>query len=163
MYPHMDEFITLLDSKHRILVWNAMAAIANLCSVDTENKFDAIFDKYYGFLKDEYLVTVANAVANSGKIALAKPYLIPKITEALLSVETISTTPHLTEECRRVIAGKAVDSFAKFYSKMCAEEKARVMAFMKRHCSSPRKSLKAKAEVFFNQSSACVDGAGLKP
>jgi hypothetical protein len=154
LYSHMDEFIALLDCKHRILVWNAMAAIANLCSVDTEKKFDAIFDKYYGFLKDEYLVTVANAVANSGKIALAKPYLIPKITEALLSVENISTTPHLTEECKRVVAGKAVGSFAQFYSKMCAEEKAKVMAFMKRHCGSPRKALKTKAECFLRQQPA---------
>jgi hypothetical protein len=150
LYAHMDEFIKLLDSKHRILVWNAMAAIANLCCVDTEKKFDAIFDKYYGFLKDEYLVTVANAVANSSKIALAKPYLIPKITEAILSVENISTTPHLTEECKRVVAGKAVGCFAKFYGKMCVEEKAKVMAFMKRHCGSPRKSLKANAERFIS-------------
>src|SRR4030067_2803856 len=74
LYSCMDFFISLLDSKYRILVWNALAAIANLCAVDVDNKFDATFDKYYGFLNDEYLVTVANVVGNSAKIALAKPY-----------------------------------------------------------------------------------------
>jgi hypothetical protein len=72
LYPNMDAFIELLDSKYRILTWNAMAIIANLAKVDKNQKFDAIFDKYYGFLNNEYMVTVANVVGNSGKIALAK-------------------------------------------------------------------------------------------
>lgn len=96
LYPHMQAFIELLNSKHRILTWNAMAIIANLTKVDTERKFDGIFDKYYDFLNDEYMVTVANVIANSAKIALAKPYLVQKITEKLLKVENISFTPHLT-------------------------------------------------------------------
>ena len=45
LYPHMDFFIQMLDSKYRILTWIAMAVIANLAEVDTNNKFDDIFDK----------------------------------------------------------------------------------------------------------------------
>ena len=33
LYPNMDFFISLLNSKRRILVWNAFAAIANLPSL----------------------------------------------------------------------------------------------------------------------------------
>ncbi len=47
LYPCMNNFIKLLESKYRILTWNAIAAIANLTSVDRDRKFDAIFDKYY--------------------------------------------------------------------------------------------------------------------
>jgi hypothetical protein len=151
LYSNMDAFIALLDSKYRILTWNALAAVANLCPVDVDKKLDAIFDKYYGFLKNEYLVTVANVVSNSGKIALAKPYLIPKITAALLSVEEISVTNHLTEECKRVVAEKAVESFSQFYDRMNAEEKAKVLLFVKRQLSSSRKSLREKAELFFKK------------
>lgn len=78
LYSHMDFFITLLDSKFRILTWNAIGIIANLAKVDTENKFDSIFDKYYQLIENEYMVTVANVVGNSGKIALAKPHLTEK-------------------------------------------------------------------------------------
>ncbi len=151
LYPYMDSFTALLDSKYRILIWNAMAVTANLCAVDVNKKFDAVFDKYYGFLDDEYLVTVANVVGNSGKIALAKPYLIPKITQKLLSVEGVSTTPHLTEECKRVIAEAAVDSFDKFFNKMGAEEKAKVLSFVRRQADNPRRTLKAKAELFLKR------------
>lgn len=36
LYPFMDSFISLLDSKYRILTWTAMAIIANLTKVDTK-------------------------------------------------------------------------------------------------------------------------------
>lgn len=151
LYPHMDFFVALLDSKYRILVWNAFAAIANLCAVDVDKKFDAIFDKYYGFLNDEYMVTVANVVGNSAKIALAKPYLVPRITEKLLSVDKIALTPHLTDECKRVIAEKAIETFNQHFYKMGPEEKAKVFSFVKKHEKSPRASLSKEAEVFLER------------
>ena len=151
LYMHMDRFVALLDSKYRILIWNALAVLANLCTVDEEKKFDAVFDKYFGFLNDEYLVTVANVVGNSGKIASAKQYLIPKITNELLKVENISTTPHIADECKLVIAEHAVKSFGMFFDKMGPEEKAKVLSFVKRHQDSPRKKLKTEADAFLKR------------
>ena len=84
LYPHIDFFIDLLESKYRILTWNAMAIIANLTKVDTQGKFEEIFDTYYSFLNDVYMVTVVNIVKHSGKIALTKPHLISKITKELI-------------------------------------------------------------------------------
>jgi hypothetical protein len=149
LYPYMDFFIDLLDSKHRILTWNAMAIIANLTKVDKNKKFDAVFDKYYSFLNDEYMVTVANVVGNSGKIALAKPYLVQKITSELLKIENLSTTPHLTEECKRVITEKAIKSFDLFFDRI--ETKERVISFVKKNLNSPRKTLKIEAENFLKK------------
>ena len=149
LYPYMDSFIDLLDSEHRILTWSAMAVIANLTKVDKDGEFDAVFDKYYRFLNDEYMVTVANVVGHSGKIALAKPYLVPKITNELLKVESISTTPHLTEECKRVIAEKAIKSFDMFFDRI--EQNERVISFVKSHLDSPRKTLRKEAEDFLKK------------
>lgn len=146
LYPHMNVFVDLLDNKHRILVWSAMAILANLTKVDTEKKFDAMFDKYYGFLNDEYMVTVANVVGNSAKIASAKPYLIPKITRQLLKAEDIRTTPHLTDECKRVICEKTIKSFDVFFDKV--DSKDEVIAFVKRQRGSSRKTLRTEAERF---------------
>jgi len=149
LYPYIDSFICLLDSKYRILTWNAMAIIANLARVDKDKKFDAIFDKYYSFLNNGYMVTVANVVGHSGKIALAKPYLIQKITNELLKIENISTTPHLTEECKRVIAEKAIKFFNLFFERIDTKEK--VISFAKRHLTSSRRTLKTEAENFLNR------------
>lgn len=144
LYHHIDFFINLLDSKYRILTWNAMAIIANLTRVDTDKKFDAIFNHYFNFTNDEYMVTVANVVKHSAQIALAKPYLIPKITIELLNVENISLSPHLTEECKRVIIEKTLKSFTKFLDKI--EDKEEVLSFVQKYLDSSRKPLRIQAE-----------------
>jgi hypothetical protein len=149
LYPHMDFFIALLGSKYRILIWNAIIIIANLTSVDTEKKFDKIFEKYYRLLKNDYMVTVANVVANSWKIAVAKPYLTARITDKLLTVEHRSTTPHLSEECKRVIFEHAINSFDMFFPQI--EQKEKVLMFVKQQLTSPRESLKCAAEKFLKK------------
>jgi hypothetical protein len=138
-----------LDSKYRILIWNALAIIANLTKVDVDKKFDAVFGKYYSFLDNEYMVTVANVVGNSSKIAQAKPYLIPKVTDELLKVEDISVGPHLTEECKRVIAQATIKSLDVFFDRV--DQKERVVSFVKAHLDSPRKSLRTVAENFLEK------------
>ncbi len=148
LYPYMGVFINLLDGKYRILTWNALAVIANLTRVDAEKRFDVIFDKYYSFLSDEYLVTVANVVENSAKIAVAKPYLIAEITARLLKVEGISTTPHLTEECKRVIAEKTIRTFSAFFNQLEPRRRKEVLAFAEKHLDSPRKTLRKEAADF---------------
>jgi hypothetical protein len=151
LYPYMGQFVELLDSKYRILTWNALAIIANLAKVDEDKKFDVVFDKYFGFLNNEYMVTVANTVGNSGKIALAKPYLIPRITGELLKVEHVAVSPHLTEECKRVIAEGAVKAFDLFFDKLEEKEKKKVLAFVERQLGSSRRTLSEKAERFLEK------------
>ena len=149
LYPYMDRFIALLDSRYRILIWNAMAIVANLARVDEDKKFDTVFPKYYSFLDDDYLVTVVNLVSNSSKIALAKPYLIPRVTDELLRVEGLKLTPHLTEECKRVIAEKTIETFDQFFDKI--EQKGKVISFVERQLNSPRVALKTEAENFLKK------------
>ena len=149
LYPHLDSFVDLLDSKYRILMWNALAIIANLTRVDDDKKFDAIFSKYYSFLNNNYMVTVANVVGNSGTIAKAKPYLIPKITDELLKVENLSITPHLTEECKRVIAQQTIQTLDTFFDQV--DQKEKVISFVKTHRDSSRERLRIVAENFLEK------------
>lgn len=149
LYPHMNFFVELLDNKYRILTWQAMAIIANLTRVDKENKFDEIFDKYYNFINNEYMVTVANLVGHSGKIALAKPHLAEKIVDELLKVENIKTTPHLTSECKNVIAEQAILSFGMFFDQV--KNKDVIISFVKKQLNSSRKTLKSKAKEFLDK------------
>jgi hypothetical protein len=149
LYPYMDFFINLLESKYRILTWNAIIIIANLTKVDKKNKFEANFKRYYRFLENDYMVTVANVVGNSGKIALAKPHLTRKITDKLLSVENISITPHLSEECKRVIIEHTIKSFDMFFPQI--KQKEKVISFVKRYIDSSRMTLRSESENFLKK------------
>jgi hypothetical protein len=147
LYPYFDRFMALLDSKHRIITWNALAAIANLTAADKDNKFDAAFERYYSFLGSEYMVTVANTVGNSATIVKNKPHLADRIAAELLSeIPNLKITPHLTEECKLVIAEKALQAFNTIIK--YAENKQAIVDFAKMHQNSSRASLRKEAQNF---------------
>jgi hypothetical protein len=149
LYPYMERFIELLDSKHRILTWNALAIVANLTAADSEGKFDAVFDKYYDFLGNDYMVTVANTVGNSAVIAKNKPYLANRIIFELLKVQNLQTTPHLTEECKLVIAQQAIESFNTLIT--LTKNKQALLDFAELHKNSGRDALRKEAQLFLKR------------
>jgi hypothetical protein len=148
LYHYINQFIELLKSDYRIIKWNAMAIIANLASVDKNKVLDYNFDKYFGLLHDGYMVTVANLASYSSKIGLAKPYLANAIAHELLNVENITLTPNLTEECKRVIAEQAINSFDLMFSLFDEKTKTEVLSFVNNQLESPRDSLKRRAKTF---------------
>jgi hypothetical protein len=149
LYPYMDRFVWLLDSKFRILTWNALGAIANLTAADVDRKFDAIFERYFGFLGSGYMVTVANVVGFSEKIIPNKPYLADRIASELLKVENLPTTEHLTEECKLVIAERAIETFDTLMR--YTQNRAALTSFAQKHQNSPRTSLREKAQGFIKK------------
>jgi hypothetical protein len=149
LYPYIDNFFALLNSKYRILTWNALAVIANLTAVDNNCKFDANFDKYYSFLDNNHMVTVANVVGNSAKIASNKPYLVERILSELLKVEHLKVAPHLTEECKLVIAQHAIKTFNTLIN--YTQNKKALIAFAQKHQDSPRNGLKKEALGFLKK------------
>lgn len=142
LYPELKFFIQLLESENNIIKWNAMDILANLVKVDTKRKFDKIFDKYYGGLEDESMVTAAHVVDNSGKIAKAKPYLAGKITTELLRVEKIPRN----QECRNILMGKTILAFNMYWDQI--DNKDEVNAFVRRQLNNTRHATKNKAEKF---------------
>ncbi len=149
LYPYMDNFVALLDSKHRILTWNALGAIANLTAADADCKFDALFERYYGFLGSEYMVTIANVVGFSASIIPNKPYLANRIQAELLKVQNLQTTPHLTEECKLVIAQQAIETFNTLIQ--YTQNKAPLIEFAQKHQNSPRNALRKEALKFIKK------------
>jgi len=89
LYPNWDVFVDLLSSRNSYHQYIAIFLISELVKIDIENKFEPIFDQYYGILESGDTIAAANLVKNSGKIALAKPALEPQITGKLLNIGTI--------------------------------------------------------------------------
>jgi IMP cyclohydrolase len=67
----------------------------------------------------------------------------------MLKIESLATTPHLTEECKRVIAQKAIVSFDGFFDEV--ENKGAVVAFVRRQLGSSRVALDRQAQVFLSR------------
>jgi len=148
IYPYFDIFVKMLDSDNNILKWGAIVTISNLASVDIHGKFEKIFEKYYFPITEKTMITAANIIGNSWKIALAKPELAEKITQEILEAEKAKyeNKGQVSPECNNVVYGHAIDSLEKFYDKIT--DKKPVVDFIKRQLHNTRKPVAKKAERF---------------
>jgi hypothetical protein len=151
VYPWFDRIVGLLDHDNNFLRWGAIITIANLSAADPQNKFDAVFNRYYAFIDGQDMVAAANVVGHSWKIAASKPVLVPKIVDRMLAVQRArykhkgKTSP----ECRNVVIGAAIDSFARFYERI--EIKEPVVAFVRKQQKNARPQVQTKARKFLKR------------
>ncbi|MFQ5652513.1 MAG: hypothetical protein ACE5IY_21485, partial [bacterium] len=69
LYPEMDFFIGHLDNENNIFKWTAICILANLSAVDSQNRIEEIFDKYFMPITGPVLITASNIIAGAAKIA----------------------------------------------------------------------------------------------
>jgi len=146
LYPYFDVFTEYLYSEKNIIKLGGIKIIANLSKVDSENKFDKIFDKFYSFIGDPEMTTAANVSKGSSIIAEAKPYLVEKITNQLLKV---SQTKYKTEECKNILIGHVIISFDKIFKQL--KNKNLAINFAEKNINNPWKATKNKAEKFLKK------------
>ena len=146
LYPKIDFFIELLDHENKIMQWEGIYVIGNLASVDTDNKIEKIFDKFFAPITGSVMITAANVVGAAAKIARAQPKLQDKITKELLKVEKAK---YQTAECRNVVLGQAVDTFNQFFEQI--KDPKPVIKLIKKQLKNTRNSTKVKAEKFLKK------------
>jgi hypothetical protein len=143
IYPYFDSFVKMLDSANSFLKWSAIITIGNLACVDSENKFEKIYDKYFAPVPGPVMITAANIIESASKIALAKPHLQEKITREILKV---NKAKYQTDECRNVAIGHAIDSLDKYYEQI--KHKKPVMDFVRQQLENTRAPVRKRAEKF---------------
>ena len=105
LYPHFDFFVRLLDNENKILQWEAAFVLSQLARVDSDDRFAAIFDKYFSPIIGPTMITAANVIRGGARIGQAKPHLADRIAAEVLKV---SRARYQTAECRNVAIGHAI-------------------------------------------------------
>jgi len=139
LYGEWDFFADLIHRGNAFHKYIAIYIIANLTKADSENKFEKIFDAYYGLLGDKSVIPPAHVAVNSGKIALAKPELQAEITNRLLDIDAT------VQRHKDLVKASAIEAFEAYFEK--SQDQARIIAFVKAqlNCESPKTREKAKA------------------
>ena len=154
LYPYFDVFAELLDHKNSFLKWGGIVIIANLTPVDVDRRFDRLFRKYYAPIRGPVMITAANIIGASAKIAACRPDLAGRIAREILKVETAEyihgNKP--SPECRRVAIGAAISTFSQIYD--LVPDRKRVREFVRRQLTNPRKSVAKAAAGFMKKHSA---------
>jgi hypothetical protein len=137
LYSRWDLFKSLMYRDNDYLKLIAVKILANLTSVDKENKFQIIFEKYYGLL-NESVIVAGHLAASSGKIAKAKPEFRLKITNILLNIDK-SKQKH-----KDLVKAYVIDAFDLYFKE--SENKNEILQFIRNNlnCNSPKTRKKAK-------------------
>ena len=154
IYPYFDYFCSLLDHDNNFLKWGAIMTVANLTAADAQNKFEALFPKYFAPIQGPTMVTAANIIGSSVTIARAKPALTQAVKDEILKVEKAKflLKGTLSPECRNVAIGHAIDTFDKLFDQIA--DKSEVLRFVKRQLKNPRQPVVRKAEKFLRKHGA---------
>ena len=134
LYGQWDYFVKFLDSDNTYHKLSAIILLANLTKIDRGNKFEKIFNKFYGLLNDKSFITAAYVCGASGKIALSKPKLQAKITNRLLSIDK---TQHEQERKDLVIAN-IIEAFDEYYVQIRGKKKILEFVEKQLNCKSPK-------------------------
>ncbi|WP_321423335.1 hypothetical protein [uncultured Methanobacterium sp.] len=147
-YHYWDDFAVLLDhpnSYHRDF---GLVLLANLTTVDKENKFLNVFNDYYSHINDEKFMTARKCVQNTAKILESESELTEDITDILLDVD---------KKCDFALKQKAllksdiIELFYKFHKQI--NDKEQVNEFVKEELNSvspkTRKVAKKYMETYF--------------
>jgi hypothetical protein len=145
LYPEWDFFADLIGSDNTSFKYIAVYIIANLTKVDTGNRFEKIFEKYYGLLDDESVIPAAHVAGNSGKISRAKPGLQSRITNKLLNIDKTHHAPGRKE----LIKGYAIEAFGQYFAK--AKDKKVILEFVEKQLKSKSPRTKKAAQKFLEK------------
>jgi len=143
LYPHFDFFVRLLDHENKILQWDAVFVLSHLSSVDAEDKFRAVFDKYFSRIRGPVMITAANVIQGGARIAQAKPQLPDRIAAEMIKV---GRARYQTAECRNVAIGHAIVALGNILPVL--NNPAPVVAFVRRQIRISRPATRKKAEYF---------------
>ena len=146
VYPYFDEIAAFLEGENKILRWGAILILANLAAVDRENHWGAQFDRFYRAIPGPDMITAANVIRGSPKIARAHPELTAKIIAEILKVER---AVYKTPECRHVAIGHALDAFEDLDA--LTGDKPDVLAFARRQLRNPRRAVAERARKFLTR------------
>jgi len=144
LYPYWDHFAKMLRSKNSYHQYIAAYLLADLTTVDNENKFEKIFNDYYGILEGDKAMAASHVVLNSSKIIKNKPELQVRIINILLDVENIHKGRQV-----ELIKSYVIETLRKIYPEI--ENKEKVMKFIREQMKSSSPKTRNLAACFIER------------
>jgi len=151
VYPYFDEIVKWLYNKNSFIKWDGILIISNLVAVDSENRFEEVYENYFALVHDSQMITAANVVGNAWKIVIAKPELENDITRRLLEVPQVVyvNKGKPSPECNCIVCGQVLECFEHFFEN--SKNQALMIKFAEDQLGNQRKTVAKKAEKFLRR------------
>jgi hypothetical protein len=143
LYPHFDFFVRLLDHENKILQWDAALVLSHLARVDADDRFAAVFARYFSPIPGPVMITAANVIQGGARIAQARPEWADRIGAEILKV---AGARYQTPECRNVAIGHAIVALGALLPLLYRPAVA--VRFVRMQLKNSRPATRKKAEQF---------------
>jgi len=130
-YNYWDEIYNLLEHENSYHRDFGLIILANLASVDNENKFEGIINEYLELLHDEKIMTAETCVKNCFIVASVKTELCDMIVNRLLELEGKNYYPEKQMALMMSFVIEGFELIIEIYS-----EKTKLIKFANRHLTS---------------------------
>lgn len=144
LYPQWDYFQVMLSSRNNYHKYIAIYILASLTSVDVDNRFEGIFDEYYGILAGDKAMTASHVALNSSIIIRNKPELESRIVDILMSIDDI----HQGKQ-KELIKAYAIESLMKIYPDVSDPQK--IEEFVRTQLDSKSPKTRNMAQCFLDR------------
>jgi hypothetical protein len=141
LYPLWDFFFELIQGDNTYWKCSGIPIIANLTRVDKENKFERMFERYFGLMDDKKsFIPAAYLAKSAATIVRAKPNLETKITRRLMKIDQTRHDP----QRRDLVKSDIIKAFDEYFEQ--AEDKNEIIEFVRKQleCDSPKTRKAAK-------------------
>jgi hypothetical protein len=143
LYPYFDLFVRLLDHGNKIMQWEGVIVLSHLARADVDDKFPAVFAKYFSPIPGPVMITAANVIQGGARIAQARPTLADRIAGEILKV---GAARYRTPECRNVAIGHAIVALGAM--RPLLHRPAAAVRFVRRQLKNSHPATRKKAERF---------------
>lgn len=144
LYSEWDYFQEMLHSSNNYQKFIAIYILASLTSVDKDNKFDDIFDDYYGILAGDKSMTASHVALNSSTIVRNKPELKSRIVDILMGIDDI----HQGKQ-KELIKAYAIEALMKIHPE--AEDEEKIEEFVRTQLESKSPKTRNMAQCFLDR------------
>jgi len=144
IYPKFDFFRELTQSENAFHRAIGATTIAALTKVDTQHKFEEIFEQYFQLLDDQSVMVARYLSRVSGKLLQYKPELQDPLTEKLLGIDETHHDP----DKKGLIWGDIIEALSVNFER--SHYKDEIIEFVTRQLGSKSPSTVKKAKAFLN-------------
>jgi hypothetical protein len=142
LMPYWDKFAVQLHDSRADQQYIGIRLLAELIPIDSDHKFDQVFDLYFGMLATPGLINANQVAGVAGKIALTRPDLEPRITQLLLTFHN----SHIDAIRNDLVKSYAIESFQIYFSKV--NDPATILEFIQGLAKSPSPRARKVAKDF---------------
>ena len=144
LYSEWDYFQEMLSSPNNYHKYIAIYILASLTSVDEDNKFEGIFDEYYGILAGDKAMTASHVALNSSVIIRNKPELESRIIDILMSIDDI----HQGKQ-KELIKAYAIEALMKIHPEV--DDDGKIEEFVRTQLESKSPKTRNMAQCFLDR------------